>query len=122
MLLSASVLKRVIAYKGKEESAIHYWLVWSQYIKEACEKDNILLVTYERFCEDPYRLIAAFGLSRDGFRKDAELEVKDYKVQGIRNMNAEQIALLSAKQKEIITTALSEHKELLVYFGYELLG
>ncbi len=101
----------------------HYWLVWSEYIREACEKDNVPLVTYEQFCDNPHALISAFGLEESEFKKDFHVSnVKDYAPQAIENMNEKQIALLSDLQKETITEALSEHKELLAYFGYELIS
>ena len=95
---------------------IHDWLVRSRYIKDACEKDHIPLVTYERFCEDPYTLIEAFGLSQHALcgKKHRALLKK------IKNKNKKDIAL-SDNQKEIVTAALSKHKELLAYFGYELM-
>ncbi len=102
---------------------IHYWLVWSEYIRDACEKDNIPLVTYEQFCDNPHTLISAFGLEESEFKKDFHVSnVKKYAPQAIENMNEKQIALLSDLQKETITEALSEHKELLAYFGYELIS
>ncbi len=108
-------------YESVEE-CIHYWLVWSEYIREACEKDNVPLVTYEQFCDNPDTIISAFGLEEGEFKKDFHVSnVKDYAPQGIENMNEKQIALLSDLQKETITEALSEHEELLAYFGYELM-
>ncbi len=102
---------------------IHYWLVWSKYIRDACEKDNVPLVTYEQFCDNPHTLISAFGLEESEFKKDFHVaNVKDYAPQAIENMNEKQIALLSDLQKETITEALSEHKELLACFGYELIS
>ncbi len=101
---------------------IHFWLVWSEYIRDACEKDNVPLVTYEQFCDNPHTLISAFGLEESEFKKDFHVSnVKKYAPKAIENMNEKQIALLSDLQKETITEALSEHKELLAYFGYELM-
>ncbi len=124
----ASVLKRKYSYMQHNrfydcvEEGAHYWLVWSEYIREACEKDNVPLVTYEQFCDNPYTIISAFGLEEGEFKKDFHVSnVKDYAPQGIENMNEKQIVSLSDLQKETITEALSEHKELLAYFGYELM-
>ena len=123
----ASALKRKyirLLHDDLEEARMyaHYWLVWSEYIREACEKDNVPLVTYEQFCDNPDTMISAFGLEESEFKKDFHVSnVKDYAPQAIENMNEKQIALLSDLQKETITEALSEHKELLAYFGYELM-
>ncbi len=124
----ASVLKRKYSYTQHNrlydsvEECIHYWLIWSEYIREACEKDNVPLVTYEQFCDNPDTMISAFGLEESEFKKDFHVsDVKNYPPQAIENMNEKQIALLSDLQKETITEALSEHEELLAYFGYELM-
>ncbi|MGU9958273.1 MAG: hypothetical protein ACNYPI_11905 [Arenicellales bacterium WSBS_2016_MAG_OTU3] len=70
-------------------------------------------------------LIHSFRLLawKSEFKKDFHVSnVKEYAPQAIENMNEKQIALLSDLQKETITEALSEHKELLAYFGYELIS
>ncbi len=124
----ASSIKRKNIYRLHDDleeyrMCTHYWLVCSEYIRDACEKDNVSLVTYEQFCDNPYTIISAFGLNKDEFRKDFHVSgVKDYAPQAIKNMNDEQIAPLSNLQKETITEALSEHKGLLAYFGYELMS
>ena len=102
---------------------IHEWLTRSKCIKEICEKENVPLVTYEQFCNDPHRIISAFELEKSEFKVDSYISgVKNYPAQAITNMNDKQIAFLSGEQREIITNTLSEHKELLAYFGYELMS
>ena len=121
----ASSLKRYDRLDDKDEQCrthIHYWLVWSEYIREACETDNIPLLTYEQFCAEPIKIISAFNLNENEFNKSFHIKVKDYKIQKISNMNENQIAFLSDSQKEIIDDALVGHEELLAYFRYEIMA
>ncbi len=121
----ASSMRRRDLLDDKDEQCkmhIHDWLIRSQAIKDACEENNIPLVTYEQFCDNPSAMISAFGLEESEFRNDFQVSVKDYIAQPIKNMNKEQIALLSDTQKEIVSNALSSHEALLAYFGYELIA
>ncbi|WES64210.1 sulfotransferase [Microbacter sp. GSS18] len=97
------------------------WRFRSRILRRAHLEDGFPVVGYERFCESPRDILTAFGLEAgDDFAEDAEIRVKDYEPQAIRNMNAEQTARLSPEELDTVSRRLEAEPDLLEFFGYAL--
>lgn len=99
------------------------WQDQSRMIAGVIDRHNCPLVTYETFCADPARLIAALALPAgvaETIDTGASVLVKDYADQGVVNQNPKQIALLSAEEKAVIREVLATDMPLLERFGYGL--
>lgn len=100
------------------------WLNRSAVIKNLVGRLKIPLVTYEAFCQEPASVIRALetpiGVA-ESVDVNTRVKVKDYPVQGIINQNPKQISKLKDSEINLLTEILAEHKELLAFFGYELL-
>lgn len=99
------------------------WLSRARSIRTIAQDESYPLVTYEEFCRDPRRIVAAFGLAGNDdefeFDADHQVAVKDYAPQRIQNMNERQIALLTREDRRTAASVLGEHVDVLEYFGYE---
>lgn len=82
-----------------------------------------LTIRYEDFTEDPDPKLAEIEEALPilaGIRADAEVKVKDYGQQGLRNMNATQIEMLTPEQIGWISDALQPYREVVETFGYSV--
>ncbi len=99
------------------------WIVRSKRIRDLVRKHDIPVLTYEKFCENPALLIEMVPFP-DGVAEtvilDAQVKVKDYKLQSISNQNERQIACLTATDIERLNEVLEPHRDLLSFFGYGL--
>ncbi len=100
------------------------WLMRSRRIKELIIKYKVPLLTYEQFCQNPSSILDSLNLPK-GVSEDidinAEVKVKDYKPQIISNHNERQISNLTKKDIENINHILEKERNLLDFFGYDLL-
>lgn len=109
-------LRRVDAIRFLAEQ----WLYRSRMLRAACVDDGYPVVTYEAFCANPMAIVQAFGLDETGLSGSHKVKVKDYDAQEIRNMNAEQIGMLSPKDIGEISEILARAPDLVGFFGYEV--
>ena len=86
--------------------------------------DATMVVRYEDITVEPERIITELR-SRipllEGVRADAEIKVKDYGAQKLRNLNAAQIGSLSGTQVHAISKVLSDNHNLMDELSYEIL-
>ena len=125
--VSSSVHKRIDFSSLQEtdrkqliEKRTGIWLEKSALLRTICQTDGVPLLTYEKFCERPARILESFSLHRDLVRFDPDyaVSVKNYDRQPITNMNARQVSELSNDELEAIRTRLEPHFGLLDFFGY----
>ncbi|KQI70043.1 hypothetical protein AN189_01185 [Loktanella sp. 3ANDIMAR09] len=115
--------KLIYANVTRQEALAHlaeFWLYRSRFLRDIVENHGVPMLNYEAFCADPSRLVSALGLADMGIDVTGDLSVKDYEPQPIVNMNAEQVALLSQDEIDMITGILSRDEPLVTYFGYDL--
>ncbi len=106
------------------ENLADAWLRRSRRIKELIQKLEIPLITYEVFCKDPTTVISILQTPEgvaESINSDAKIKVKDYKVQKIMNQNERQISHLSNKEIDTLSAIFRRHKELLSFYGYNIL-
>lgn len=106
--------------------AIANWVLMAKAQRNNIKSNpSMPLVTYEQFCKNPQKLIKAF-------RNQTQIPVKSYKPQkisgkkitgitGIMDMTCKNLSFLSLKEIEILTKNLKRHRNLLRFFGYQLL-
>ena len=119
-------VKNISSTKRKEiiECLARDWLTRSRRLKLLIENYNIPLLTYEQFCQCPSSILEVLQLPRgvsESINLDAEVKVKDYKVQSISNQNERQINNLSDVDLENISQILSTESQLLEFFEYKVL-
>lgn len=110
--------------KGVLSGLVKAWVMRSNNIQELVLSRNIPLLTYESFCRQPSAIIDMLKIPKeisDSINPDANVRVKDYKLQPISNQNERQILKLSSEEIEYISEQLSSNRELLKFFGYRLL-
>lgn len=98
------------------------WLKRAEYLDTARE-DAIDWIRYEDLSDRPHDVISAVARRVPRLRSmnpDANIEVKNYPVQRLRNMNQEQISTLSAKHLEAIAVGLERKPELVARLGYDI--
>lgn len=84
-------------------------------------KSAACVLSYERLTQEP---AAALGEVRAALPSlgavevDANVSVKDYQPQVLRNMNQEQIATLSHHQRDLVVEGLSPYREAVAALGY----
>lgn len=103
---------------------VNDWIVRSAKIKELIENLRAPLLTYEEFCHNPSSILNILDLPKgvsDSINPDASVKVKDYKSQPISNQNERQINNLTEEEIEHIRESLEPSKQLVDYFGYQLL-
>ncbi len=97
------------------------WVFRSEYARELINLKNPAHFTYEEFCRNT-GLVIEQAISRipllNGASTDLELSIKDYAPRKIADQNNRQISQLSPEEKEAIGHALSDHEDLLQFFGY----
>lgn len=96
------------------------WLYRSEFLIKIAEKYNTPTISYEAFCENPGKLLSLIDLPELDVAAEAQVKVKDYSLQKIRNMNTQQIEKLSDSEVELISSTLSKRKELLDEFAYRI--
>ncbi len=100
------------------DGIVKSWIKRSALLKDIAQTETFPLLGYENFCADPLQVFETFGVQGPQAVEDYAVSVKDYPAQPIRNMNAEQIARLTAQDIGQIQDALSGHGDLLGFFGY----
>lgn len=113
-------------YKGldRRETLRHLaeiWIYRSQYLAEIAETYDAPILTYEGFCEAPQGIQTCLNIDLDDLHESIKVDVKDYSAQGITNMNAEQIAMLSDEDIDIITSVVLTRPDLLDLFSYSVI-
>lgn len=112
--------KRINILRNQAEN----WLIRSKKIKELIIKMNIPLITYEVFCRNPSSILSKLQLP-DGVSETinpkVEVKVKDYNAQEISNQNRRQISNLTDIEIEHLGNTLKMNKELLGFFGYQIM-
>lgn len=106
------------------ENIASHWILRSKEIKAFVEKFNVPFLTYEQFCENPAILREILDLPEDiksTIQTNSEVKVKDYEVQKIVNQNDRQISNLSKEEIKAISDILSNEKEVLDFFNYEIM-
>jgi len=96
------------------------WMRRARYL-ESARADAAHWMRYEDFVDWPTETIAGLGQKIPrlaAVRQDALLAVKDYPPQTLRNMNPEQIAILSERHIDAISSALAQDPGLVARFGY----
>lgn len=99
------------------------WLKRSRRIRQLVSRFEIPLITYEAFCRSPYLLLSKLHLPTgvaETINPEAEVKVKDYRAQKIIDQNERQIDRLTAEERRLIGNVLSEEKDLLEFFNYEI--
>lgn len=104
------------------------WILAQLYLRRAkrllaCRETADLYLSYEALCADPeYWLdeIAGHEPLLSDVDGSASLRVKDYSSQGLRNMNAENEALLAPEDRKLLLEGLSEGADILHELGYGL--
>jgi hypothetical protein len=99
------------------------WMRRARYLESALV-GAVHWLRYEDFADRPAETLA--GLSQKIPRLSAAdpgavVAVKDYKLQPLRNMNREQIAILNQRQTEAISAALAQDPGLIRRFRYDVL-
>jgi len=97
------------------------WINMSAQVKRWADIDQAVNLTYEQFCQDPQlqaRKIMDSIPYLKGIDVDSPIKVKDYPAQTISNQNRRQVMNLSEQEKRVIGEELSDHEELLQFFGY----
>jgi hypothetical protein len=109
-----------------EDSYFHalgkIWIERARYLHSA-RSDATCWIRYEDFVDHPSVTVGQLAEKIPCLRSvnaDANIQVKDYPSQKIRNMNKEQIASLTTNQMAAISSALTEASELVAGFGYDV--
>lgn len=100
------------------------WLVRSGWVKKLIEERQVTNFTYEQFCSDPANCVFKIAEEISVLKTvdvSIPIKVKDYEMQGITNMNAEQVSKLSQIEKDTITRVVTKDLDLVSFFGYEIL-
>lgn len=98
------------------------WIERAKYLS-AARADAKCLIRYEEFSDEPSVTIDLLAKKIPRLRSanpNAKIRVKDYPYQKIRNMNLDQISLLTENQMKVISSALAESPELVAGFGYDV--
>ncbi len=100
------------------------WVLRSIRIKEIVNELQIPLITYEVFCRNPHSLLGVLqkpnGIA-ESINPNCEVKIKDYKVQGILNMNDRQISNLKDREIDVVSKILSRNKDLMDFFNYTII-
>lgn len=86
--------------------------------------DRGVFFTYEQLCSDPKGcadLVRSLVPVLVDLDFDQRIEVKGIYDEPLRNMNADQIARLGPEDLDVATSVFEQHREVMDYFGYELL-
>ena len=100
------------------------WIVMSNKLKEFISKNEINLLTYEQFCQNPTLILEMLNLPEgvaSTIDVNAKVKVKDYEAQPISNQNARQISKLSNAEIEGISVVLESERALLEFYGYAII-
>ena len=100
------------------------WLMRSNKLKEIITENEVTLLTYEQFCQNPSLILEVLNLPKgvsSTIDIDAKVKVKDYKVQSISNQNERQISKLTSADIESIGSVLEAENSLLEFFGYKVM-
>jgi hypothetical protein len=100
------------------------WLFRSKWLKKLIEERQVTYFTYEQFCSEPSDCVSKIAeyvpvLQTVDVKKN--IKVKDYKIQGITDYNAEQVAKLSQSEINAITKILTKDLDLVSFFDYHIL-
>jgi hypothetical protein len=100
------------------------WIARSSWVKYWIQDWNLKYFTYEKFCNDPQGCVSKIAtdvppLQTADVKK--KIKVKDYKWQGIKNFNEQQISKLSQKEIDAISSVLMKDRKLVSFFDYEIL-
>jgi hypothetical protein len=100
------------------------WIYRSKIIKEEVIKNNIPLITYEQFCNNPLMLNNLLSkipeISSIALNYDSKIKVKKYGFRTITNFNEQQISNLEKRDISIISNTLKENHDILSFFKYKL--
>lgn len=99
------------------------WIYRSEIIKDEVIKNNIPLITYEQFCNNPTILNTLLSnipaTSSIALNYDGKIKVKKYGFKMITNFNEQQISNLDKSDISIISNTLEENHDILSFFGYK---
>ncbi len=100
------------------------WLFFSHWVKKWIEEMQLIYFTYERFCAEPETCVSKLAADTPALETvdiNKSIKVKDYKIQGIVNFNAEQISKLTQKEVNAISEVLTKDLKIVSFFGYDIL-
>lgn len=113
------------SYRAKKFSQIAgHWVRRTTLIREFVESRGVEWFTYEQFCSDTAGCVARISRAcpeLEGIDPQGRIKVKNYKVQKITDQNPRQLALLKPGDIAAINSVLSEHTDLLNFYGYDQL-
>jgi hypothetical protein len=98
------------------------WLRRARYLQDARAQATHWM-RYEDVADHPAHALAALATRIPRLAasdQGALLAVKDYPPQPLRNMNRDQIAILTPRQIDAIASALAEDPALMAQFGYDM--
>ena len=126
----ASILKRQGDDSRKDKSVFlaktsKDWIARSLTIQNLILKQQIPLITYEKFCEDPGAL--AFAIKKNfnidlNLNLNVKISVKGGQLEPIINRNESQISELTMLDIETINKQLTARPDILDFFGYSLIS
>ena len=109
------------------EEATNLILMYLQHQKKNIENlKNVLFISYEQLTENPEktkRKIIAFLPELSDIKMDLKYKAHNFKTKskmGIVNLNQEKVDKLTGEQIETINRIFEKEKELLDYFGYQI--
>ncbi len=100
------------------------WLFRSGWIRKWIDEWQLTNFTYEEFCAEPAACVTKAAENIPALQTadvNISVKVKDYKMQGIVDYNAEQISRLTQKEIEEISRVLARDQELVSFFNYRIL-
>ncbi|MEJ2140008.1 MAG: sulfotransferase [Gammaproteobacteria bacterium] len=113
------------SYRNKKFKQIAgHWARRTRLIRDFVEPRGIEWFTYEQFCADTAGCVAKINKAcpdLEGIDPQGKVKVKNYKVQKITNQNPRQLAMLKPADIDAINSALTEHADLMSFYGYELI-
>jgi hypothetical protein len=97
------------------------WIKRAKYL-DAARANAVHWIRYEDFSERPSVVVGDLARKIPCLRtvnSTADIAVKDYPRQKVRNMNNNQISILTQRQRTAISSALNQNSELVARFGYD---
>ena len=123
--LSKTSMPELIGVSNDQE---YFELLGARWVRHATTMANhrrkvCSIVRYEDFISDPRSILSKLSLEfplLSSAKPDAFVEVKDYGLQRLRNMNDQQIAALGSDQVDAISSGLEQGHDVVKSFGYSL--
>jgi hypothetical protein len=98
------------------------WIRRARYL-DGARADVAHWIRYEDVSDQPSLVVNSLAQTMPQLKTidlDAKISVKGSPPQRVRNMNADQILVLTAKQRLAISSVLGRHSELIARFGYDV--